>query len=102
MQCVPWDRFAKEGTSLGCWPRSLPGSSEPALLAPNVLGHVGERPQALPQRNRPAGEEYRQRTTDQEETHPLPEARRRKNGEDGPDHDEYDAQDPDEYEHRRP
>src|SRR5215207_5971596 len=68
MRCVPCEQHPKERTSLGCRPRSLLGSCEPALLALDILGHVGERPQALPQRDRPAGEEDRQRPTDQEES----------------------------------
>jgi hypothetical protein len=78
------------------------GSPKPSLLALCVLGHVSECPQALPQRDRPAREKDRQRAADKEERHALPEGRRRKDGEDSPDHDEDDAGNPEDHQHRRP
>src|SRR3712207_1013929 len=47
-----------------------------SLLPLDVLGDVGECPQALPQRDRPAGEKGCQRTTDQEDHQHLHEVSR--------------------------
>src|SRR3712207_9549074 len=79
--------------------QSLGGDS---LLPLDILGDVGESPQGLPQRDRPAGEKGRQRATDQKNHQYLHEVSRLYHGEDGPDDDENDAANPDDDQHRRP
>src|SRR5215207_4657764 len=77
-------------------------SPDPALLLPDVLGNVGEGPQTLPQSDRPAGEKRGQRATYQEDRYSLPEGNRLYHGEDRPNDDEDDAEDPNDDQHRCP
>ena len=72
------------------------------MLPLDVLSDVGERPQTLPKSDRPAGEKGCQGTTDQEDRQGLPEANRLYHGEDRPNDDEDDAEDPNDDQHRCP
>src|SRR5215212_7065041 len=83
----------------------LPGAQPlggKSLLVSDVLGDVGESPQALAQRDWPAGEEHGQRRPDQEEYQCLPEGGGLYHGEDYSDAHEDDASNPDDDQHRRP
>jgi hypothetical protein len=73
-----------------------------SLLPLDILGDVGESPQTLPQRDRPAGEKGCQRATEQKNHQYLYEVSRLYHGEDGPDDDENDAANPDDDQHSRP
>src|SRR5215212_207104 len=77
-------------------------SPDPALLVSDVLGDVGESPQTLPQSYRPAGEKRGQRATYQEDRYGLTEGNRLNHGEDRPNDDEDDAEDPNDDQHRCP
>jgi hypothetical protein len=50
----------------------------------DIFGHVGERPQALPQRYGPAGEQRGKRAADQEDRQDLPDGYRLHYGHDVP------------------
>src|SRR5215212_10210352 len=83
----------------------LPGAQPlggKSLLLSDVLGDVGESPQALAQRDGPAGKKHGQRSTDQEECQGLPEGWCLYHGEDYSDSHEDDASNPDDDQHRSP
>jgi hypothetical protein len=75
------------------FPLSRRPSRDRALLVFDVFGHVGERPQALPQRQGPADEQRGQRSADQEDRPGLPESYGLHPGHDSPDDDQRDAED---------